>query len=180
MTFPLSFDFYIRDLSKFESNIVQMLAQYGYRVEEQSEGSIVFGKGNYLRNFFAYDVLSVKNKISVDFKDNNVHLQLEVFMLGQVFTLKDESVWKEFIHRIMQSMQAESTTYLPIKDLKLKSLKKIAIYFTYFILGIVIIGIPLQYGLKWIWPDLDRDLGGIIGLLTGFYIKYKIDMRVEK
>lgn len=108
MQVPMSYKFYIRDLNKFESNVILFLEKNGYRVERIELDQMSLVKGSFIQDLFASSPLNRRSRIFIDYSDNMV--QMTVDFQGKnpkVITRHEQSVWDDFIYRIINSMQVE-------------------------------------------------------------------------
>ncbi len=109
---PLIYQFYIRDLNKFESNVIVLLEQYGYRVESLDYESMILGKSNIIQSLFTTSVLSKRNRIFIDYSDNLVSLRLErkPFFFKGGNKSKDEKIWNNFFSWVIHTLQIECSS----------------------------------------------------------------------
>ena len=107
MKLPLSYKFYIRDLHKFETDVIAMLEKFGYRVEKLELDKMTLTKGSFIQNLFSNSTLTRKSKIEIDYSDNMVKLSLELKNNRNVLTKFEQRVWDDFIYRVINQMQSE-------------------------------------------------------------------------
>ena len=113
MQVPMSYKFYIRDLNRFESNVITLLQKNGYRVDKIEMDKMMLTKGSFIQDLFAHSPLNRRSRITIDYSDNMVKLYVDYQAKNpKVITRHEQSVWDDFIYRIINSMQSERMDYV--------------------------------------------------------------------
>ena len=108
MSQQLSYQFYIRDLEKFESNVIVLLEKYGYRVSKVNLHNILLSKGHFLSNLFQSNELARRSDIHIDYADNMVKLIVDFpGKTADSLTVAQQQIWNSFVSNIINCMQVE-------------------------------------------------------------------------
>jgi hypothetical protein len=133
-------------------------------VSALTDKKIIFRRGSLLSNMYTFNPLKWKSEIQIDIQGQEVSVQVKINTFAQLPSLKEETLWDDFLKHYQEYLQDSRVDYLSKNEVSLKSVKKSSYRRAGWVLvGALVAGIPAVLLALWTGIDTIGPVGASIG-----------------